>query len=403
MLEGDSQQLLKTVPDLSVDSLVTDPPAGIGFMNKEWDKDKGGRDSWIRWLCGILLECNRVLKPGSHILVWAIPRTSHWTATSIEEAGFDVRGIVHHHFSTGFPKNLNVGEGRGTAIKPATEHWILARAPLDGTILNTVQMWGTGALNIDLCRISTQDNISGGAYAKDGSDRYDGYESWRFKRLGGAGDFVHPGGRWPADLILSHSERCIEAHETITKAKPKGAFSFGDHKGYEVVKDERVMICADDCPVKLLDSQAQEPISQFYYVIKPGRSERDLGLDMFDFKTGGELTNRKEGSAGLKNPRAGAGRTSGGKNLHPTCKSIELMEYLCRLVTPPSGLVLDPFAGSGSTGCGALREGFRFLGMELDADYYKVAAARVGHVAGQIQHGQGGGQRGHLPDDAPGV
>lgn len=366
ILEGKSEELLKTLPDVSVDSLVTDPPAGIGYMAKDWDKDKGGRDAWIFWLTGILLECCRILKPGAHILVWAIPRTSHWTATAIDNAGFECRGILHHHFGTGFPKNLNVGDGRGTALKPATEHWILARAPLDGTILRTVQRWGTGALNIDLCRVSAD---------------------WR----------------WPSDLILSHSPSCIQAHQTVTKAKPKGAFSFGDNKGYEVVQDEDVMICSADCPVKLLNEWAAEDVSQFCYVIKPGRAERDLGLDLFDMKTGGELTNRKEGSAGLKNPRAGAGRTSGGKNLHPTCKSIELMEYLCRLVTPPGGLVLDPFSGSGSTGCGALSQGFRFLGIELDSDYYKVAAARVGHVAGMVHRGQGRGQRGHLPDDAAGV
>jgi hypothetical protein len=121
--------------------------------------------------------------------------------------------------------------------------------------------------------------------------------------------------------------------------------------------------------------------TRFLYHSKPDRPERDLGCDLLAEKTGGELTNRKEGSAGLKNPRAGAGRTSGGKNSHPTVKSIELCRWLCRLITPPGGTVLDPFAGSGSTGCAALREGLRFVGIERSPEYAQIARARIGFVA----------------------
>jgi site-specific DNA-methyltransferase (adenine-specific) len=262
-------------------------------------------------------------------------------------------------------------------------------------------VYGTGALNIDLCRVFGGERPL--RIAENHGLARGTYEGGAATQGGSIAAGTTKQGRWPANLILTHSETCIEAHQTVTQSKPKGAFSFGDNKGYEVVQDETVMLCADDCPVRWLDIQAREPVSEFYYVIKPGRAERDLGLDLFDAKTGGELTNRKEGSAGIQNPRAGAGRTSGGKNLHPTTKSIELMEYLCRLVTPPDGLVLDPFAGSGSTGCGALTQGFRFLGIELDLDYYNVAAARVGHVARKELRGQGRGQRGHLPDDAQGA
>lgn len=171
---------MKKLPPESVDSLVTDPPAGIGFMNKDWDSDKGGRDDWTAWLQGVMRECLRVLKPGGHALVWALPRTSHWTATAIEDAGFEIRDVITHHFGTGFPKSLDVSKaidkaagvvfeaesasgvgfmtpegaggynvtknklvragestdaarkwsGWGTALKPASEHWILARKPL---------------------------------------------------------------------------------------------------------------------------------------------------------------------------------------------------------------------------------------------------------------------------------
>ncbi|NIT79741.1 MAG: site-specific DNA-methyltransferase [Anaerolineae bacterium] len=387
LLEGDSEELLQTLPDNTCDSMVTDPPAGISFMGAEWDKDKGGRDEWIRWLAGIMFEALRVLKPGAHGLVWAIPRTSHWTAMALESAGFEVRDVISHHFGTGFPKNLDLGEGRGTALKPATEHWILVRKPCPWSIAKTLREYGTGAINIDATRIDD---------------------------------------RWPANLVLSHSDDCIISWRTETRAIPKQAFSFRtgeEGPGYEVVFDGEDIVCADHCPVKLLDGQSGElhsgardgkrkdhssfglpktsgdgfcekardtgrfygassgGASRFFYCAKPDRGERDLGCGHLPWRTGGELTGRQEGSAGLANPRAGAGRTSGGRNLHPTCKSLRLMRWLCRLITPPGGLVLDPFTGSGSTGAAALAEGFRFLGMELSPEYAEIARARLSYVA----------------------
>lgn len=146
LLKGDCLERLQGIDDDSIDALVTDPPAGIAFMNKRWDKDKGGRDAWIAWMCEVMRECLRVLKPGAHGLVWALPRTSHWTATALEDAGFELREIVSHIFGTGFPKSLNVSkalsnaghstedvarfEGWGTSLKPAQESWILCSKPL---------------------------------------------------------------------------------------------------------------------------------------------------------------------------------------------------------------------------------------------------------------------------------
>ncbi len=131
LLLGDSASVLRDLPDCSVDSIVTDPPAGIGFMGKAWDSDKGGRAQWIAWLAGVMREALRVLRPGGYALVWALPRTSHWTATAVEDAGFEIRDVHHHIFGSGFPKSLNVAkngadrwEGYGTALKPAVEHWI---------------------------------------------------------------------------------------------------------------------------------------------------------------------------------------------------------------------------------------------------------------------------------------
>ncbi len=124
LLHGDASKIASMIAPESIDAIVTDPPAGIALMGKAWDTDKGGRDAWIAWLRDIMREAFKVLKPGGHALVWALPRTSHWTMTAIEDAGFEIRDVGIHLFGTGFPKSLNVGEGRGTALKPAAEHWM---------------------------------------------------------------------------------------------------------------------------------------------------------------------------------------------------------------------------------------------------------------------------------------
>jgi site-specific DNA-methyltransferase (adenine-specific) len=237
---ADSALLLPTLPAASVDALVTDPPAGIGFMGKEWDKDKGGRDKWIAWLAGILRECRRLMKPGTYGWVWAIPRTSHWTAMACEDAGFAVRDVMTHVFGTGFPKSRAL-------LKPAAEHWILIKAP--GELQE---------LRIDACRIEgTKESGSGNLAA------------WR--RAEERNDIpkanIEPtDGRWPANFALSHCDDCADT-------------------------------CVEDCPVRLLDEQSgilksgtmpaqtKNPVvgdsggaSRFFYQAKPSTKERSLGL-----------------------------------------------------------------------------------------------------------------------------
>lgn len=173
IIQGDCLTVLPTLADNTFQSLVTDPPAGISFMGKEWDSNKGGRVQWVSWLTSVMLECNRVLCPGSHAFVWALPRTAHRTTTAIEEAGFEIRDIVTHLF-TGFPKSLNLGDGWGTALKPACEFWILARKTLsEKTIAENVKRWGAGGINIDGCRVPIDpnerqiiDNRSGAGFGK---------------------------------------------------------------------------------------------------------------------------------------------------------------------------------------------------------------------------------------------
>lgn len=453
------------IADASIDAVVTDPPAGISFMGREWDDDKGGRDKWIAWLQEVMLEAWRALKPGGHLLAWALPRTSHWTAWAIENAGFEIRDVVYHAFGTGFPKNYDISkgidaklgverevvgeqvafnklplsdlneratapllggpateeaerwDGWGTALKPAVEPWILARKPLDGTIVENVLKHGVGGINIAASRIGGEERFNPSA-----SSMY----SLGEKPMDDAGGTVAIG-RWPAHLILQHAPGCtLTGTAEDTRLVRVGERTGDDSRGLEFGMGAQettkttttvdVYACVDDCPVRMLDEQSgiAEPskpsvafresktafgilnddgwepsgnlhihrgdgggASRFFYVAKPSRAETEAGLADLPERTGGELTDRKDGSKGLENPRAGAGRGGGRRNIHPTKKPIELMRLLVRLITPPGGLVLDPFTGSGTTGLAALVEGCRFVGFEMSADYHAIASARM--------------------------
>ncbi len=197
----DALEGLRGLPAASVDAIVTDPPSGIGFMGQAWDKDKGGRDQWVAWLRDILRESLRVVKPGAFAAVWALPRTSHWTMTAVEDAGFDIRDVLTHHFGSGFPKSRNLGSGIGTALKPATEDWILARAPLDGTTTANQEQHGTGGLNIDACR------VKGNA---GGASNYSGVRGHEERSAGAGvtnivagGGAPHPGFPLTAQAVLA--------------------------------------------------------------------------------------------------------------------------------------------------------------------------------------------------------
>lgn len=368
--------------DASVDALVTDPPSGIGFMGKEWDDDRGGRDTWIAWLAEELAPAFRALKPGGHGLVWALPRTSHWTAMALELCGFEIRDRVSHLFLNGFPKSLDVGkaidkaagaertevvragarqggatvtgyadglnvgfaqrelrapatadakrwDGWGTALKPACEDWWLVRKPLAGTVAANVLRYGTGGINVGACRIP---NDAPGEKRQPIRVRNDQIEIAPGAGQRGGSD----AGRWPPHLVVS-----------------------------------------DGVEVPGIDP------ARYFYCPKPSTAERELGLDHLPLRSGQEITGREEGSAGSKHARAGAGARGGRRNIHPTLKSIALMRWLVRLITPPGGIVLDPFAGSGTTGIAALLEGARFVGVEQGGEggeYLPILEGRIRHA-----------------------
>lgn len=479
-LLGDSaKKLLELDPD-SVDSLICDPPAGIAFMGKTWDQDHGGRDGWIAAFANIFGECLRVMKPGAHGLVWALPRTSHWTATALENAGFELRDCIVHLYGTGFPKSMSIskaidkaagakredlgpnpsGAGRnknitggalceahesdraskdritapatpdaerwdgwGTALKPASEHWLLVRKPLsERTVAANVLAHGTGGLNIDASRIGTEERTYGGSGAQPhkllGREKGDtgiGYMDGSGKDL----KFTATG-RWPANMVLSHSPECKRVGEKKVKAIKGGSAygtvrdtygkynqeavktdpGYGDADGLETVPD---WDCAPGCPVKELDEQSGElksgapgvrrkahetasmsgtlnlkgsresgfgdsgTASRFFYQAKA--PNREKWVYCRDCKEAFPVKEKKDHQHDHKDK----------KHLvqHPTPKSVELMRYFVKLITPPQGVVLDPFMGTGSTGVACLLDDFRFIGIEMDREYLRIAKRRL--------------------------
>lgn len=315
LYHGDCLQVLPTLSENSVDAVVTDPPYGLGFMGKDWDHGVPGAHFWA--------EARRVAKPGAYLLAFGGTRTYHRLACAIEDAGWEIRDCLGWLYGTGFPKSAN-GEWGGTALKPAWEPIIMARKALDGTLAQNFARWGTGGMDIDGGRVGTAGGTRGTGYAKTG-----------LLGIGGKCQIsALDAGRWPANII---------------------------HDG------------SDEASAPFPDGAAR-----FFYCAKTSPAERDAGCEHLPLVAAHDLVDREPGTAGMDNPRAGAGRTSQGRrNIHPTVKPQALMRYLIKLVTPQNGTVLDPFMGSGSTGAAALAERRAFIGIEQSADYMPIAAARI--------------------------
>lgn len=520
ILHGNNIELLKSIPDNSIDAVVTDPPYGLGkepnaellmqdwiakgyhevkgsgFMGKEWDAFVPQPIFWK--------EVFRVLKHGGHVVSFFGTRTYDWGVMAMRFAGFEVRDCLQWLYGSGFPKSYNIAkgiegkmvngsaswndwkkldgekeqvnwgyskqqaeqgyrddytesnkervgkvnfqseeakywDGWGSALKPANEPIVLARKPLEKglSIADNVLKYGTGGINIDGCRVGTEErsykgmsaNIPNGA----GTFRDD---NWTPKDIE-----VNVSGRFPANVILTHHPDCeclgtkkvkSDAHHTTkyngNETLYKGGWKegddmgnkFSDENGKETIEDWN---CHEDCPIKILDEQSgvsksqksergniidnkvfgkykpQEDTlrghndkggaSRFFYVAKASQKERNKGLE--------DLDNAKENLQGLDTRGRTLVREDGSKTLverfvpkprannHPTIKPIKLMQYLVRLVTPPNGVVLDPFMGSGTTGIACKLEGFDFVGMEQDENYHKIAQARIENYVDEEQ------------------
>jgi DNA modification methylase len=381
LLHGDCLDRLRELPDCSVDACVTDPPYGLSFMGKAWDYDVPGADVWR--------EVLRVLKPGGHLLAFAGTRTQHRMAVQIEDAGFEIRDLIAWVYGSGFPKSLDVSKaidkaagaerevvgsrvaddirggnmhaanrgerhvinitapatpeaqqwtGWGTALKPALEPITVARKPLMGTVAANVLEHGTGAINVDGCRVT-------------GSS-----------------------GRWPANLIHDGSDEVVGLFPESNSSKPSANGRYGEGKGKGAAGVSVFTTGFNSSTPNRPPIGDSGSAARFFYCAKASKKDRDEGLTLppqsfVQFQTG-------NGASG-KPSSLSEGRDTQYRNTHPTVKPTELMRYLCRLVTPPGGVVLDPFMGSGSTGKAAVLEGFRFIGIEREAEYLEIARGRI--------------------------
>ncbi len=359
ILQGDCRQVMAALPVCSVDAIVTDPPYELGFMGKGWDSTGVANDpeTWRQAL--------RVLKPGGYLLAFSGTRTYHRMAVAIEDAGFEIRDQIGWLYGSGFPKSHN-GEWGGTALKPAWEPVCMARKPLQGTVAANFAAHGTGGLNIDGCRVGTTKDVP----ASPAKDRIGqvakGNERGRTAETTG---FDAETGRWPANLIHDGSDEVVAAFPDAIGAQ-------GDVRGTEPSRTgDESTVCYGKFAGRVAQAARKDggSAARFFYCAKADRADRNEGLHGVEAKQ--QDPSRKAGNPGGDNPRNRGVHAR--ENHHPTVKPTELMRYLCRLVTPPDGVVLDPFMGSGSTLKAAELEGFSGIGIELSPDYIAIAKRRI--------------------------
>jgi len=361
---GDCLDVMRTLPDNSVDSIVTDPPYGLAFMGKKWDYDVPDVAIWA--------ECLRVLKPGGHLLAFAGTRTQHRMAVRIEDAGFEIRDMIAWVYGSGFPKSHN-GEWGGTALKPALEPITMARKPFACTVAANVLLHGTGALNIDGCRVGWPDGIE----PEIGTPAWGGPAKKLTAVPGQDGETVEraapsPLGRWPANLIHDGSDEVVSMF-------PQSAGQQRDVLGTEPSRLTNGIYGEFSNRPAAPARNDTGSAARFFYVAKASGEDRNEG--MHGFAAVQQDESRKVGDPGGDNPRNRGAQAR--QNHHPTVKPTDLMRYLLRLVTPPHGVALDPFLGSGSTGKAAMLEDFKFIGIERDPDYFAIAVARLQHATAQ--------------------
>ncbi len=319
---GDSKKILKTIPSNSIDSIVTDPPYEIGFMGKRWDS------TGIAYDMELWRECLRVLKPGGYCAAFGATKSYHRMAVAVEDAGFEIRDTLFWLYGSGFPKGKNIDtacqqrgiatpeafKGYWSTLKPCTEPIVLAQKPFKRSILDNLLLYGVGAMNIDECRIGDEVRFNPPTHKGKTVAMGD------YSHCNGQGSTVK--GRYPGNVIMSD-----EVLQTLAKT--------------------------------------QQP---YFYCPKATKTEREFGLDTLADGTRQCYNGAKDGAIGGKKIS---------KNIHPTVKPLELMQWLCRLITPKNGIILDPFCGSGSTGIAAVTQGYSFEGVDMSAEYLAIADARI--------------------------
>ena len=405
---GDCHAVLATLDDASIDAIVCDPPYELGFMGKAWD------NSGIAYDVTVWQQCLRVLKPGGHLVAFGGSRTYHRLAVAIEDAGFEIRDQIQWIYGSGFPKSLDVSkamdkvtgkqgtgfviaghdgrnadmkqdlsfrsdygykyapatdlakqwQGWGTALKPAHEPAVLARKPLCGTVADNVTAWGVGALNIDGTRVGTHQTTTTIKDLSEAHGNQFGKQGIQYPKMG---EKLNPPGRWPANVIFDE-----EAAQVLDEQS--GSLRDGYIKNKRTNTNGMFFNNHDTQTITTATGYSGSGgASRFFYTAKASKSEREAGLYYEEWQSAGVMEGRRDGGLGaITQPRA---------NHHPTVKPLALMRYLVRLVTPPGGTVLDPFMGSGSTGCAAILERFNFLGIDITPEYVAIAQKRIDFYA----------------------
>ena len=378
IIHGDCFDVLKDIPDSSIDLILADPPYGLKFMGKDWDHGVPGVQFWEQAL--------RVAKPGTHLMAFGGTRTFHRLAVAIEDAGWEIRDTLMWVYGSGFPKSLDVSkaidraagaerevvsigmsgttaiwsenggmseynstapanpeakqwEGWGTALKPAWEPIILARKPLIGTVAENVLRYGTGGINVDGCRVETDpaDPVHSAIYYAKPSIAYGKFAS---KENGEARSMAPPiEGRWPANLIHDGSEEVMGLFPETKNGGKRGVIR--QHKGSGGSQAGRIYGVYNHREVIDIYGGDSGSTSRFFYCAKASRKERGEG------------------------------------NTHPTVKPLALMKYLITLGLPPGGVVLDPFCGSGTTALACKELGRNYICIEKELEYYRIACNRL--------------------------
>lgn len=433
LLQGDCLQILPSLPSNHFHAVITDPPYGISFMNSHWDIQVPGIDVWK--------ECLRVLRPGGHLLAFASTRTQHRMASAIEDAGFEIRDMIAWVYGSGFPKSHDVSkaidkeagaerkvigtlpagsgplktghvhkgggggmsigtqrspelnittaatdaarewDGWGTALKPALEPITLARKPLsEKTVAQNTLRWQTGALNIDACRIPHQE-------PSKTTNRKQRAAGWNPDNCGldstnNNTASASQKGRWPANLIHDGHQLVLDLFPSNAGAaapvkKGHDGKSRGIYGDYAQRGDDGATFYSD-----------QGSAARFFYCPKASPSEREYGLDHMEIvqygQSGGAQGAISKGQDTYEDKATastGLNVIKSRRNNHPTVKPIALMAYLCQLITPPSGSILDPFMGTGTTGIAAISHHFHFTGIELDPRFFQIAQSRIAPFA----------------------
>lgn len=449
IIVGDCLDKMREMETNSVDSIVTDPPYGLSFMGKDWDHGVPGVPFWR--------EALRVLKPGGHLLAFGGSRTYHRLVCAIEDAGFEIRDQIMWLYGSGFPKSKNLDgdwQGWGTALKPAHEPICVARKRLEGTVAANVLKWGTGAINVDGCRVGHREK------PKITDPKHGGHSHNAYGAPSGGGKLL-PDARWPANVIHDGSDEVLAGFpeapgqqgnligHSKDRKSPNGCFGkMGPARNHmaRVESNKSAARFFKQCEMGDEDWHHQQKLDHLARnaASRSEQCETHIAAEAAEIKTSGskseasqaipgstgncesctQIRSHAQSAAVMENTdttqitaspskssgfahhvtgestnleskgkvAAGSGpevatrfvycpkaskKDRGEGNGHPTVKPTDLMRYLCRLVTPPGGVVLDPFCGSGSTGKAAVLEGFRFIGIELSEEYAVIGEARI--------------------------